>query len=62
MCGLGIAIWAVAGVTAGGAVIVGVRMYETHLYAGNSRAVPGPTPSVRARSHIYKDVAGGGKG
>ena len=51
--GLGTAIWAVAGVTAAGAAIVAVRMYETHPRAAKSRAVPGTAPSVRAGSpHI----------
>ncbi len=39
--GLVAAIWVVAGITALGAAVVGVRMYETH-----------PTPGVGARRHI----------
>ena len=46
--GLVAAIWVVAGVTAAGAAIVGLRLYETHPRATNSRTVPRSSRSVAA--------------
>lgn len=44
--GLVTAIWTVAIITAAGAGIVGLRMYETHRRVGKSQPVPGAARSV----------------
>lgn len=48
LVGLSAAIWAVAGVTAAGALVVSARMYETYPRAARSRGVPHGARSIAA--------------